>query len=201
MSDYDQIKPRIDMIRGWHFIHRDGCLRKYDYDYKLHVMRTSSGSEVLVGATYSVPGKISPCSNGLHASPTILDALGHAISLNLDGYLCLVELSGDIEYKGFGTKYAARHRKVLGMVPITPVFTAFKQKIAKRLLDKHKVTVEARDKEGQLIECPFKELVMEYKAYHTWKMGVWYCRLKRLIAKHLSDAYFNAYPEHRNLIP
>ena len=66
-------------ILAWHFLPADGKTRY-------------SQETVAVGGTLEATGKLILCTNGLHASRKILDALGYAPGL----IVCRVEISGEV---------------------------------------------------------------------------------------------------------
>ena len=78
---------------GWHFT--VGDMTAYD------------ARPIVVGETLRVSGKIIPCERGLHASPSVLDALGYAPG----PMLWRVRLSGEVVPHGDPLdKWAASER-------------------------------------------------------------------------------------------
>jgi len=62
------------------------------------------------GRTHKVSGRIIPCTNGLHASVSLIDALGYAAG----SILYRVELSGDVVAHGSPVdKHAASMRRYI----------------------------------------------------------------------------------------
>lgn len=98
---------------GWHVLSGDGHLA---YNMKRRRAR--------VGVTYSVKGIIRCCKNGLHASPTLRDAVNcyfraHDVRVEPDYVVTRVEVFGDIHVNHDSPKYyrkfCGRNRTVLKM--------------------------------------------------------------------------------------
>ena len=87
---------KTQSILAWHFLPADGKTRY-------------SQETVTVGCALEAKGKLVLCENGLHASRTVLDALGYAPGL----IVCRVEISGDV-VEG-EDKLCGRHRLCLAM--------------------------------------------------------------------------------------
>lgn len=88
------------MIKAWHFLPADRCLR---YEDRRKVVDGES-LEMAPNQTYPVP---TLCESGMHASIKLLDALSHAPGL----VLCRVAVSGDV-VEG-SDKITGRHRRNL----------------------------------------------------------------------------------------
>ena len=107
---------------AWHFLPEDGKIA--------HRNRR----KVEVGKTYSVKGKIEICSNGMHGSRRVLDALGYMDSTLVER----VEIWGDVVEQD--DKLCGRHRKCLGLKDITTILHEFACDVAEDALKKAKIT-------------------------------------------------------------
>ena len=87
-------------------------------------LRYHDNRKIRVGSTHTVEGKLSLCSNGLHASKRLIDALSYAPG----SQLYLVELSGDI-LEGHD-KLCASYRKYLARIDADKLFREFARKAA-----------------------------------------------------------------------
>ena len=83
------------------------------------------------GETLRHDRPVVPCKSGLHASPTILDALPYAPGATL----CRVRLSGEIVPHGVD-KWAASERSILWRVEAGPVLRAFARWCALRVVSR-----------------------------------------------------------------
>ena len=112
----------MSSVLAWHFLPDDGCLR------------FGKREKVRVGRAYKADGPLELCSNGMHASTSILDALFYAPG----AIVCRVEMRGEI-IEG-DDKLCARERKVLWKVDATRTLHEFAIWCAKRALKRAKVT-------------------------------------------------------------
>jgi len=87
-------------------------------------LRYDDNRKIRVGSTHTFEGKLSLCSNGLHASKRLIDALSYAPG----SQLYLVELSGDI-LEGHD-KLCASYRKYLARIDADKLFREFARKAA-----------------------------------------------------------------------
>jgi hypothetical protein len=92
---------------GWHFLNND---RRLGY---------GDGRLVEAGQTYSCEGKLVLCSNGMHGSRKLIDALQFAPG----NVLCRIDLQGEIIHDD--NKSVARYRKVLWIKDIEHILHEF----------------------------------------------------------------------------
>jgi hypothetical protein len=97
---------------GWYFAREDEKLGYGD------------GRKVAVGVTHAIKGPAKLCSNGLHASKRIIDALQYADS----GVLYRVELSGDIDHGK--DKSCATERVYLERIDVEEILRKFARECA-----------------------------------------------------------------------
>ena len=74
-----------------------------------------------VGVTDTATGDIRVRRNGLHAAATVVEAIRLCPGFTL---LCLVRLSGDVDYSDDGTEAAGRHRTILAVADVTEAWEA-----------------------------------------------------------------------------
>lgn len=107
------------MVYGWHFLRKDWC-GPYE-----------PGRPWTTGETRHIAGKIVPCKNGYHASPSAFDALVYAPG----PILCYVELKGEITSHNYPTpKWAASSRTLLEAHDVTKELRLFAADCAERVL-------------------------------------------------------------------
>ena len=94
-------------------------MKAYYFATKERKLQYGDDRQIILGETHSVKGKIKACSNGLHASENILDALSYAPG----AILYLVKLSGEMN-KDYD-KVAAQHRTYLQELDVTEVLKKF----------------------------------------------------------------------------
>ena len=104
---------------AWHFL---------SADYRL---RYGDGRLVFPGETLSATGPIEACSNGMHGSRKILDALRYATG----PILCRVNITGDL--KESDDKIAGRHRKCIWTLDTTMILHEFACWCAEQVLDEN----------------------------------------------------------------
>ena len=103
-------------MMGWHWLAKDRRLQ-----FGTHEV-------VKVGGVYRATGPLVMCSNGVHASRRVLDALRYAPG----SICCRVHLRGEILH---GTdKSVARERRVLWMVDATTLLHEFTLTVALNML-------------------------------------------------------------------
>jgi hypothetical protein len=119
--------PRTRSILAWHWLAAD---RRLGFD---------DGRLVEPGQTLTVDGEPELCKNGLHASRSILDALGYAPG----PIICRVRLSGRI-VEG-DDKLVGTERRCLWMVDATTILRKWAIWCAERALDRVGVRVNLVD--------------------------------------------------------
>ena len=111
-------------------------------DYRLTY---GDGREAKVGETHSVTGPIHACSNGLHASEDLREALELCPSSSTQLFLVKLhgELDGDhwIEDRRLYQKMAARHRTYLGHITVNEAVRAIILGVLKRGIADHNARI------------------------------------------------------------
>ena len=87
-------------------------------------LRYDDGRKISLGKTHGVKCEPILCKQGLHASPTVLDAVGYAPG----NILYRVELSGTIVH-GYD-KSCATERTYLARIDAEPILRAFARRVA-----------------------------------------------------------------------
>ena len=131
-------------ILAWHFLSKD------------HILNYKDGRKAVEGETLSCKGDIELCSNGMHASTRIIDALCYAKSSELS----LVEISGDIKIGD--DKIAGRSRKVIEIYNIDDILFEFACSEAELALNKQK----------ELGNIPHKDSYAAIKASRDYRQGL-----------------------------
>ena len=106
-----------DTFLGWYFAQPDGRLANGD------------GRRIVLGETHKVTGWPVLCAHGLHASPTVLDALQYARS----AILYRVSLSGGIVHGN--DKSCATERTYLSRLDATSLLHKFARECALSAVD------------------------------------------------------------------